>query len=168
MFGTISVPVPRPMFVDSELWDVDVDLAQALMTSYSSLMATAKAFHTVDEHEMEVKVAMVAIDMRSAAHGYMEVYRVQFEMRTERERRDAEETVADCRAQFLSGPLSYDECLDCTLLMRDHIAILDGGTLCPFGRQYWHLARALCTRTVLANYGDGAQIMRRIARRSAK
>jgi hypothetical protein len=104
---------------------------------------TARILHDRDRHDAEIDYEEGSDRQRQEAYQMMWPFRFCIELRTTRERMDAESTVTDRFAQFLSGPCARETCKECTRPMWQHIAIFNGGTLCPFGREYWALARAL-------------------------
>lgn len=55
----------------------------------------------------------------------------------------ANEMALNRAAAFLTLACGDETCSDCDRPLWHHITIKDKGTLCPFGRQFWQLARAL-------------------------
>jgi hypothetical protein len=143
MFGTINVPPREPELSGSTLWKIATADASHKMTMAKGLRYLATLAHQKGYHEVEIDNEIAADRAQREAYALMYPFRFCIELRTTRERMDAESTVTDRLAQFLSGPCAAETCDECARPMWQHIAILDGGTLCPFGRTFWHLARAL-------------------------
>lgn len=75
------------------------------------------------------------------AHGWLVSKVIDSIVRAEESKVD--DMVTNRVVAFLTPACSEETCGDCDRPMWHHIAIKDKGTLCPFGRQFWQLARAL-------------------------
>lgn len=80
--------------------------------------------------------------------------RTQIEQRTRTETTEARRLVNDGTARFMEPACGDETCGDCDLPLWQHIRIVGEQTLCPFGRRYWQIARALLS----AGYGIGPKV----------
>lgn len=127
--------------------------------AYISRSSTGEIYYFLDTEETKA--------LRMMAHAIMTPYRASFEMRTEMERSQADAMVRVGAARFLAPACAGETCDDCDRPIWQHIQKWGTVSMCPFGREYWALARAIFfeakhTRTPGIEMG----VIRQIARRS--
>lgn len=78
----------------------------------------------------------------------------------------ADTIVANHEAGFLSPACADETCEDCERPLWHHIAIVGAETLCPFGRRYWQIARALMPSVMGKDRSDDRMLLSVLARRA--
>lgn len=84
----------------------------------------------------------------------------------DQESEQAREMVQDGQAYFAPCSCAGETCYDCERPIWHHIRAGDDGLLCPFGRRYWQLARAILMSTKGVTDADMRRALRVIAKRA--
>lgn len=139
--------------------------AQTLMQSYRSYSIRAKAeTHTYSAQRFDE----IAYDSKIRAHTLAWPLRMSIEERTREEVKDARYLAANGPAVFLVVACAGETCEDCERPLRHHINIDDGSDreiLCPIGRRFWQIARAIAPAYDAHMHKYSESIVATIARR---
>lgn len=166
MFGTVKAPpvaidVDTIALIEGMVWAAKYHRKQAKMWKSRETMPDENGFkwsfsYANNAHHDEMAQASASVwSLRWA-----------ISQRTLLEWRQAEATVRLGHAAFWSGSCAGETCMDCELPMWHHIIMTRGPALCPFGREFWVLARAIDQRARSYGYDDSVVNLKEIARRA--
>lgn len=143
MFGTITIPAEMPYGITAREFEVDVDTASQMMQISADNRRSARTAEALGYDELAAYHLCLAQDWSRLASRQMHAFRSAVTVRTAIELEWARVVVESGHARFQIGACSDETCDDCDRPMWHHILVADTMRLCPFGRRYWTIARAI-------------------------
>lgn len=147
MFGTIYSPIRFPAIDGDCAFAMSVGAARQCMAEYRRRTVSHLNGPWPTSGDWYVQIGTLPQSARRDAYQIMHVWRWSIEGRTRVERIQAERLVADDNVWFVEPACAGDTCDQCSRPLWHHIALSDGDVLCPVGRRYWSLARAIVKET---------------------
>lgn len=167
MFGTIVAPAPPPAPMTADEWAATVLAARLCMEISTVNTRTAIVACTLGYDDLESYHIALAADWRIKAYAATAEARNLFHQTAEGWKWLAEYAVKNKLARFAVDGCGHCSCDDCERPLWQHIVKADGDILCPFGREYWALARALMPSALGPDRSDDRAFLGAIASRQA-
>lgn len=166
MFGTITVP-KAPIEVQAD--DLVGHIVGIALIQRDSRDRVRDEAHCQDVACIEIH-CQVSRDL-AREYGTQMRYvtmplRVAIRIRTDDESRMANLDVERGNAHFWVGSCADEACDDCDRPLWHHVVTISEGIICPFGRRFWSLARAILAKTYDGTPWDGRETLGKAARRA--
>jgi hypothetical protein len=143
MFGTIVAPAPPPPAMSADEWAATVVTARLCMEVRANNLRTAIVACQLGYCDLESYHIALAADWKTRAYAATAEARHLFRLAAIADASSAEYDVRHGLAWFASVACPGETCEKCTRPMWHHIARTGAPIICPFGREYWALARAI-------------------------
>lgn len=143
MFGAITVPADLPDGLTVQMFATTADIARQMKEIAADNRRSAATARSLGFLSIDVYHTALARDWSARASDHMLQIALRFTVRSADEALQARHLVATGNARLLEVACAGETCQDCERPLWHHIVKLGTIVLCPFGREYWTLFRAI-------------------------